>query len=454
MSTGSNGEPMYFASLEVENVKCFLNRQRLDLTDTNGAISPWTLILGDNGVGKTSLLKCLAWMLPVEAPPTTDDGVFIKPVMDDLDDESEFDQLIRVGNDVDCSVRATFSNGTKLGEISLEDALVTTGMEFQKVAGELVTVHAATAVLPVFNRPNLFAYGANRHMGKRNYDQADLKNPVSNLFSDFGDLYDAGQALTSLEYASLKEGGKGKATALFAKVKQILVDLLPDIKEPEGIVIKSQAYINSALAESLVQLQTPYGEVPLQELSLGYKTMLSWVVDLAIRMLWQNPDMERPLEQYSVVIIDEIDLHLHPKWQRNLREYLLKHFPNTQFICTAHSPFMAQSSETENLCVLDREGDEVIIRNNPADVRGWRIGQIATSDLFGLDSERSPDVERSVNLRRALLDKPDPSLADQAELKKLDTNLSRLSVTDREEDQRMLDDIRDAANLLREKGKL
>ena len=64
----SQQQPLiYFHSLELENVRCFGERQVLELTDDHGRLAQWTLLLGDNGVGKTTLLQCLAWMRPVPA---------------------------------------------------------------------------------------------------------------------------------------------------------------------------------------------------------------------------------------------------------------------------------------------------------------------------------------------------------------------------------------------------
>ncbi|MEJ7684095.1 MAG: AAA family ATPase [Segetibacter sp.] len=140
------------------------------------------------------------------------------------------------------------------------------------------------------------------------------------------------------------------------------------------------------------------------------------------------------MEEPAVVIIDEIDLHLHPKWQRELKEILIRHFPHTQFICTAHSPFMAQSSEDENLAVLQRDrskNNQVRIENDPLIVKGWRIGQIITSDLFGVESERSPEVENDINRRRTLLDQQsfsELSEEEKKELTELDKKLSELPI--------------------------
>ena len=68
MSDSEVRPAIYFNSIELENVRCFGELQRLDLSDESGNPVQWTLILGDNGVGKTTLLQCLAWMRPVLSP--------------------------------------------------------------------------------------------------------------------------------------------------------------------------------------------------------------------------------------------------------------------------------------------------------------------------------------------------------------------------------------------------
>lgn len=459
-STPDKAIPMYYVSIEIENIKCFGEKQVLDLRDDNGNLSNWTLILGDNGVGKTTLLKCLAWMTPVEAPPidATEEKelagrVKIKPFMDDFENDAEYEQLAKVGDDVLCKITATFSNGLPLGSAATENN-ISHAIKFQVTKGALKTLEPEHGILKTFNTPNLFAYSASRHMAPRNFEKSELKDHIYNLFSDSADLYDAEQVLSSLEHASLKEKGTGRATDLLIKVKNILVDLLPDIENADCIILNSPINFDGSKNDTLVEIQTPYGKVPLYSLSLGYKTMLAWSVDLALRMLWRNPDSPNPLNEPAVVIVDEIDLHLHPKWQRSVRHHLTTHFPNTQFICTAHSPFMAQASAEENLCVLSQDGNEVLIDNSPLSVEGWRIGQIITSDLFGISSERSPEVESMINRRRELLDKNELSPEEKKELEILNQKLSALPVVENEDDQNLLEQIRKAADLLKSKGAL
>ena len=89
-----------------------------------------------------------------------------------------------------------------------------------------------------------------------------------------------------------------------------------------------------------VQAKTPYGFVPLRQLSLGYQTTTAWILISRREMFVRYPDSKRPLEENAVVLVDEIDLHLHPRWQRKLFRQLETHFPNVQFVVTAHGPLV------------------------------------------------------------------------------------------------------------------
>ena len=82
----------------------------------------------------------------------------------------------------------------------------------------------------------------------------------------------------------------------------------------------------------------------IMQLSDGYKTLLALVIDLSRRMAMANPHLDDPLSAEAVVMIDEIDLHLHPSWQQRVIGDLLKTFPNTQFIVTTHSPYIIESA--------------------------------------------------------------------------------------------------------------
>ena len=142
-----------------------------------------------------------------------------------------------------------------------------------------------------------------------------------------------------------------------------------------------------------VEFLTPYGWVPLRSLGHGYRTLIAWMVDFAGRMMERYPESPNPLGEPAVVLVDEIDLHLHPSWQRKLIHHLNDLFSNTQFIATAHSPLIVLGAGDANIAVLRREGDHVVIDNDFEAIRGWRVDQILTSDLFDLPTARPPEFD-------------------------------------------------------------
>ncbi len=173
----------------------------------------------------------------------------------------------------------------------------------------------------------------------------------------------------------------------------------------------------------MLNFKRHYGWVPLRQLGYGYRTMIAWVIDFTSRMFERYPHSPDPLAEPAVVLVDEIDLHLHPKWQRELIGFLTERFPNTQFIVTAHSPLIVQAAPDANLVLLKREGDHVVIENDPETIRGWRVDQILTSELFGLETARPPDMEKLLIRRKELRTKSRLTKAEQKELAEVEAKL-------------------------------
>lgn len=114
-------------------------------------------------------------------------------------------------------------------------------------------------------------------------------------------------------------------------------------------------------------------QMPFDFLSDGYRNMIGMIADMAHRMFRLNPHLEREVTQLSrgVVLIDEIDLHLHPKWQRCVVDDLRNAFPQLQFIVTTHSPFILQSLE-------------------PGQVIDLNVGTIRLEELIAVDESAQP----------------------------------------------------------------
>ena len=78
----------------------------------------------------------------------------------------------------------------------------------------------------------------------------------------------------------------------------------------------------------------------VSQLSQGEKSLIALVGDIARRLAMMNPSMENPLKGDGIVLIDEVDMHLHPSWQRRIIQQLTHTFPNCQFVLTTHSPLV------------------------------------------------------------------------------------------------------------------
>lgn len=95
----------------------------------------------------------------------------------------------------------------------------------------------------------------------------------------------------------------------------------------------------------------------VSQLSQGEKSLMALVGDIARRLAMMNPKLDNPLRGKGIILIDEIDMHLHPQWQRSIIQRLQTTFPNCQFILTTHSPLVI--SDTQNILVYDLDGQEV-----------------------------------------------------------------------------------------------
>jgi predicted ATPase len=101
-------------------------------------------------------------------------------------------------------------------------------------------------------------------------------------------------------------------------------------------------------------------DIPVNLLSDGEETLITRVSDLARKLATHYPDMENPLEGIGIILIDEIELHMHPTWQRMIIPRLTQTFPNCQFIVTTHSPQVLSHIQPESIYLLKKVGEEII----------------------------------------------------------------------------------------------
>ena len=458
MTDSTEHHPVYFSSLELENVRCFGQRQVLSLTDDEGNPIQWTLILGDNGVGKTTLLQCLAWMRPL--PRINDDGeitAFV-PALNNEEENRALVSLMRVGTVVDVTLRAKVTVGRRLGCGATErrNGDVTTEISMQGSNGLLETMAITETQSDEFSQilPSaltIFAYGATRRSGTRKLDRGGLADPLASLFDGETPLYDAEDVLLKLDHRARISEAPQDVDCL-QRIKEILATILPYIGSANDISIVGPVVFDEPTERNGVQFTTPYGHVPVSALSIGYQTTLTWITDLALRLYERYPESSEPLFEPGIVLIDDIELHLHPRWQHRMMEDLAKCFPAIQFIATSHSPLVVQASESGNIAVLRENDGEARIEMRRESVDSWRADQILASALFGIPS-RSRRIERLAEERNNLLDKENRQPADERHLRSLEEKLNRLRTAEDPEDQDAMELIRMVAAQLKDTGK-
>jgi len=132
-------------------------------------------------------------------------------------------------------------------------------------------------------------------------------------------------------------------------------------------------------------------ELRIEQLSDGYRTTLAMTMDIAARMAEANPDTKDPLTTEGVVLIDEVDLHLHPGWQQHILTDLMRTFPKVQFIVSTHSPQVITSVKPECLRVIDWQGSLPSLL--PVDFSEGAEAQQVLLDVLGLKSPRPEQLD-------------------------------------------------------------
>jgi predicted ATP-binding protein involved in virulence len=140
-------------------------------------------------------------------------------------------------------------------------------------------------------------------------------------------------------------------------------------------------------------------DLTLNELSGGYRTLLAVVADLARRMAQANPTLGTDSE--AIVLIDEVDLHLHPEWQQTVLDSLLRAFPNAQFIVTTHSDQVIASVEAKQVVRLDRVADGVVA-SRPSSTYGATPDRVV-EDVMGVSHLRPAKVMETLGRYWALI---------------------------------------------------
>jgi len=378
---------MYISEIKIKNIRCFEDFQ-INFEE-NCSTSLWTMITGDNSVGKSCLLRCIALGLCDEASAAA--------LMKEL--KGQFKRR-----------EAVSDNGTQEGsiEISLKTERNTDPYKIitdikKKSPSAPEKVSQRTEPEDGFPWKEIFVCGYGPHRA---------------LFADS----------SQEEYSSLE-------------ATYTLFNIEGHLQNPELVLNRQEITFRDWLADKLLTILMldgdnkrieftrkgmlvpgPWGTLPFEVLSDGYRSTINWVTDFFGWLIYTEKIQMDQEEYEGILLIDELEQHLHPRWQRHIVQRLREQFPKIQFITTTHSPLVASGITDINDAImishkLDENGTitKEVIPTTP--LKGMRADQILTSEVFGLPTARSGDTGDKMVRFRDLYLKESLTKSEQNEFK-------------------------------------
>jgi len=387
---------MRLASIEIENYRAIENL----VLEPDPAL---TVLFGVNGCGKTSLLSGIATGLSaVSAVFVTTKGFnFLKT-----------DRRVGAGP---IRIRLTSEGGLAW---SREE----TGRSFAKItekkAGRsalrrhLTEIGARDAGGETVDLPIVAFYDTDRVVfdaprRRRNFDdEFDRFGALEGALSPRTDFRQFFQWFYAKENAELRafrsRNGAGWEPAGDAGVRELsavrsaISRMVGSVRDPR---------IEQNPLRFVVSIETRPGlveELALDQLSGGYRAVLVLAADLAQRMAQGNPHLDDPLKSEAVVLIDEIELHLHPEWQQRILSDLRRTFPNAQFIVSTHSPQVLTTVEPKHILEMVDDDGHIVARAPASSTFGVEAGDVLSA-VMGVDERPDNWYTTALNAYRRLV---------------------------------------------------
>ena len=198
---------------------------------------------------------------------------------------------------------------------------------------------------------------------------------------------------------ALEENCSTKHQKQLELVNQAIESIVPDVTDFE---------VDRSSGQLRLMVRNFGNRVNISQLSQGQKTLVALTGDLARRLVTLNPDSDNPLKGHGIVIIDEVELHLHPKWQQEVLVGFQKIFPHIQFIVTTHSPQVLSHIDPKNTTIINLKNEGENIRN------------VKVIDTYGKNADRIYEDNMKVSSRPKGIQKEFDDIFLLIEQKKLD----------------------------------
>jgi uncharacterized protein (TIGR02646 family) len=341
---------IFMERIEIKNFKA-ISELTIYFPKSDTKQEGWLMLLGENGVGKSTFLQAMALTLA---------------------GKSYLDKLHKLG----VNAADVLKHGEKSGyvKIFLEDNDSPLTIEFntenKKIRSSVTTSFAY-----------LLGYGSTRLFPSKKIKPESGRGRVRLM-----NLFDPGVGLTDARKWLLETDIKKYSQAAIA-----LKDLL--LLDTKNILVKK---------DNNIFVQYEDGEFDeLGELSDGYKSIIAVTVDIMKTFMpaETNSNIRSTMEDAEgIVLLDEIGTHLHPRWRMKVVESFRRAFPRLQFIVTTHDPLCLRGIGKGEVVVFQKDEKRVIrIITDLPDPREFKVEQLLKSEFFGLNSTNDPEIESSFN---------------------------------------------------------
>jgi AAA domain, putative AbiEii toxin, Type IV TA system/AAA domain len=343
---------MYIERLHVRNLR-LLAEQEFSFLGPDGQPRMWTVIVGENGVCKSTILQAiaLAALGPKLATAVAQDA----------------QQFRNVSSSEAAEISAGFRPSDQAPPLDVS-------LQIQPERHDLVEGQDSEGARRMddirgFREPGWFVagYGVGRFLAQ----PGEVAAPQDPVVDRVEGLFDLRHKMLGIDFYHVLP------VEFITRLWKILMtepegQLLPDLTSlAYRIGLKQPSPVRASLRSS--------ADIPVQWLSDGYKAMLAWIADLLGHVFLDAKEKENldPSEFQGIVLLDEIDLHLHPTWQRRIVPTLKRAFPKLQFIVTTHSPLVLAGFEKEEIIRL-RFQDGLVVQ----DPAGIEPGVLTASELL------------------------------------------------------------------------
>lgn len=345
---------MFLRKLELEDVRGF-RRASLSFLTPQDEPRPWTMLLGANGVGKSTLLRAIALATTGSDALTELLGLpheWVRNGAESAVIRAELQTPVSVPFEIEIAIHRddTIRKILDRNEESLAwlDGILA-DREWLPTLGYGVSRRASAEALRARSRTGIVKPRA---------------SSVATLFSPFEELVSIESWAMDLDYRR----GEGALELIRHALQSILmpgVEFVDIDKERRELVFRTED-----------------GQLPFSQLSDGFQSVVAWVGDLLFRLTDTFGITEHPLEAPGLLLLDEIELHLHPRWQRRLVDYLRQLLPNFQFVATTHSPLTAQQAAEGELLAIEREAEGPHVVPFVGEPRKLFIHQLLADPIF------------------------------------------------------------------------